>query len=248
MQHILSLSYGKDSIACLEACKLLGYSIDRVIHAEVWATDTIPADLPPMVEFKKKADEIIKARYGLTVEHIAASSRERERERDCHTRNNSTPCALTRKSTGSAFTDSRCCEEHGVIQGSKCNLSMLSEKQTYEKMFYHVPTRKGNLKQGTIKGFPGVVRAKWCQKLKVNCFRKAPLHKELTQILCSISELRQTNPRESNGILAPVLFFHWWKSAGMKHIADNGVRKTIYSLQYTPQRREVGVGSVITNR
>ena len=48
MTHILSLSYGKDSLACLEACKLLDYPIDRVIHAEVWATDTIPAELPPM--------------------------------------------------------------------------------------------------------------------------------------------------------------------------------------------------------
>jgi len=73
MEHSLSLSYGKDSLACLEACKLLGYPIDRVIHAEVWATDTIPADLPPMVEFKAKADRIIKERYGLTVEHVAAT-------------------------------------------------------------------------------------------------------------------------------------------------------------------------------
>lgn len=81
MQHILSLSYGKDSIACLEAIRLLGLPLDRIVHAEVWATDTIPADLPPMVEFKVKADEIIKKRYGLTVEHIAATSkRERERE------------------------------------------------------------------------------------------------------------------------------------------------------------------------
>lgn len=82
MVSVLSLSYGKDSLACLEACKILGYPIDRVIHAEVWATDTIPADLPPMVEFKKRADKIIKDRYGLVVEHIAASTkRERERER-----------------------------------------------------------------------------------------------------------------------------------------------------------------------
>ena len=81
-QYVLSLSYGKDSLACLEACRLLGYRIDRIIHAEVWATDTIPADLPPMVEFKKKADEIIKARYGLTVEHICATRRAGERERE----------------------------------------------------------------------------------------------------------------------------------------------------------------------
>lgn len=202
MQHILSLSYGKDSIACLEAIRLLGLPLDRIVHAEVWATDTIPADLPPMVEFKVKADEIIKKRYGLTVEHIAATSK-RERERDCHTRNNSTPCDLTRKSTGNVFMDSLCCEVHGVTQSSKCNLSTQSAKQTYEKMFYHIPIRKGNMKQGTIKGFPGVMGVKWCQKLKVNCFLKAPLHKELIQILCSISELRQTNPNELSGILAP---------------------------------------------
>lgn len=70
MQYILSLSYGKDSLACLGAIEELGWPLDRIVHAEVWATDTIPADLPPMVEFKARADEIIKARWGITVEHI----------------------------------------------------------------------------------------------------------------------------------------------------------------------------------
>lgn len=51
-------------MACLGACELLGWKIDRIVTAEVWATDTIPADLPPMIEFKKKADKIIKERYG----------------------------------------------------------------------------------------------------------------------------------------------------------------------------------------
>ena len=51
-QHILSLSYGKDSLACLEAIKQLGWPLDRIIHAEVWATDTIPADPPSMVEYQ----------------------------------------------------------------------------------------------------------------------------------------------------------------------------------------------------
>ena len=50
-EHILSLSYGKDSLACLGAIKALGWPLDRIVHAEVWATDTIPADLPHMVEF-----------------------------------------------------------------------------------------------------------------------------------------------------------------------------------------------------
>ena len=71
-EHILSLSYGKDSLACLGAIEKLGWPLDRIVHAEVWATDTIPADLPPMVEFKKKADRIIKERWGIEVEHICA--------------------------------------------------------------------------------------------------------------------------------------------------------------------------------
>lgn len=71
-EYILSLSYGKDSIACLGAIEQLGLPLNRIIHAEIWATKTIPADLPPMIEFKKKADKIIKERYGITVEHVSA--------------------------------------------------------------------------------------------------------------------------------------------------------------------------------
>lgn len=70
MDHILSMSYGKDSIACLGAIEQLGWQLDRIVHAEVWATDTIPADLPPMAEFKSKADKIIKERWGIEVEHV----------------------------------------------------------------------------------------------------------------------------------------------------------------------------------
>lgn len=91
-EYILSLSYGKDSLACLGAIEQLGWPLDRIVHAEVWATDTIPADLPPMVEFKAKADEVIKERWGIEVEHV---------------------CAMRN-----------------------------GEKITYEKLFYHVPTKK----------------------------------------------------------------------------------------------------------
>ena len=71
-EYVLSLSYGKDSLACLGAIEELGLPLDRIVHAEVWATETIHADLPPMVEFKAKADRIIKERYGFEVEHYKA--------------------------------------------------------------------------------------------------------------------------------------------------------------------------------
>lgn len=72
-QRVLSLSYGKDSLACLGAIEQLGLPLDRIVHAEVWATDTVHADLPPMVEFKSKADAIIKERWGFEVEHYRAT-------------------------------------------------------------------------------------------------------------------------------------------------------------------------------
>ena len=67
--RVLSLSYGKDSMACLGALEQLQWPLDRIVTADVWATDTIPADLPPMVEFKDYADKVIKERYGIEVEH-----------------------------------------------------------------------------------------------------------------------------------------------------------------------------------
>lgn len=57
-------------MACLGAIEELGWPLDRIIHIEIWATETIQADLPPMVEFKAKADAIIKERWGIEVEHI----------------------------------------------------------------------------------------------------------------------------------------------------------------------------------
>lgn len=34
MEHVLSLSYGKDSLACLGAIEQLGWPLDRIVHVE----------------------------------------------------------------------------------------------------------------------------------------------------------------------------------------------------------------------
>ena len=49
---------------------MLGWPLDRIIHVQVWATDTIPGDLPPMLEFIASVDKTILQRWGLRVEHI----------------------------------------------------------------------------------------------------------------------------------------------------------------------------------
>jgi hypothetical protein len=72
MQYIASLSYGKDSIIIPNICKEHGLPLNRIVHVEIMATNTIPADLPPMMEFKAKADKIIKERYEIEVEHLHA--------------------------------------------------------------------------------------------------------------------------------------------------------------------------------
>lgn len=72
MEYVASLSYGKDSIAMLEIIYKNKLPLDRIVHAEIWATDTVPADLPEMVKFKKKADDFILDRYGIKVEHIGS--------------------------------------------------------------------------------------------------------------------------------------------------------------------------------
>lgn len=37
MEHVLNLSYGKDSMACLFAIEELGWKLDRIVHAEIFA-------------------------------------------------------------------------------------------------------------------------------------------------------------------------------------------------------------------
>ena len=85
---VACISHGKDSIAMLRAIKLLGLPLHRIVTSDVWATQDIPADLPPMWEWKKEADQTIKELYGIEVEHICAMQKpsqnvqvERERER-----------------------------------------------------------------------------------------------------------------------------------------------------------------------
>ena len=137
-EYVLSLSYGKDSLACLEVIRQLGYPLDRIVHAEVWATDTIPADLPPMVDFKAHADKIIKDKYGIEVEHICAV----RGVRNLPIVNSSTN-GLTQEETKIESMVSLTPSEHGAIADSKlmpCSQSV--EKITYEKLFYHVPKRR----------------------------------------------------------------------------------------------------------
>lgn len=137
-QYILSLSYGKDSLACLGAIDKLGLPLDRIIHAEVWATDTIPADLPPMVEFKKKADAIIKYRWGIEVEHVYATCRG-----GCGLMNAPSMNSTNAENTLGSSEDSPCSAARGVGTDLKETSLTDVQKLTYEKIFYRVRSLNG---------------------------------------------------------------------------------------------------------
>ena len=75
-EHIARISYGKDSLKMLEVIHSRGLPLDRITTADVWATDTISANLPPMEEFKARMDERIWQLYRIQVEHLCARDKD----------------------------------------------------------------------------------------------------------------------------------------------------------------------------
>ena len=71
-QYIARISYGKDSLKMLDVIHSRGLPLDRITTTDVWATDTISANLPPVEEFKARMDERIFQLYGIRVEHLCA--------------------------------------------------------------------------------------------------------------------------------------------------------------------------------
>lgn len=71
-EHIARISYGKDSLKMLEVIHSRGLPLDRITTTDVWATDTISANLPPMAAFKERMDQKIWDLYGIEVEHLCA--------------------------------------------------------------------------------------------------------------------------------------------------------------------------------
>ena len=56
-EYIARISYGKDSLKMLDVIITRGLPLDLVTTTDVWATDTIPAELPPVLEAKARIEE-----------------------------------------------------------------------------------------------------------------------------------------------------------------------------------------------
>ena len=154
-EYIARISYGKDSLKMLDVIKSRGLPLDRITTTDVWATDTIPANLPEMMEFKAKMDQIIWSMYHIEVEHLCAlnkdGSKKTYEQMFYHVpvrRSQSGQVEREREpaSGPDRSSDSRIYGTRGVRLDSN-----------------GMPMHRV---QGNITGFPPNTQYNWCQKLK----------------------------------------------------------------------------------
>ena len=151
--HIARVSYGKDSLKMLDVIVSRHLPLDRITTSDVWATDTISANLPPVEEFKARMDEVIWQKYRIEVEHLCARNKDG-----------------TKKTYEQMFYHVPKKRSQSVnverIQGFP------SEMRSGGKISNGIYLLD---QQGTIKGFPVTVGVPWCQKLKlIKDFLRSP--------------------------------------------------------------------------
>lgn len=75
--YIAFISHGKDSNAMLHVIKnILHKPLDRIISTSMWATETLEAEFPEMVEWRKEADKRIYDMFGVPVEYVFATDKD----------------------------------------------------------------------------------------------------------------------------------------------------------------------------
>lgn len=135
--YVANVSRGKDSTAMLRAIRLMGWPLDAVVAVDIWATQDIPAELPPMVEFKEEWDKKCLENFGIPVTRLYATKRERENRNvkmessthsEKHTRTTSTGKG-EKDNLSEQMLDFQCSETDGA-RSSK------PSKLTYEDIFY----------------------------------------------------------------------------------------------------------------
>lgn len=138
-EYIARISYGKDSLKMLDVIHSRGLPLDRITTTDVWATDTISANLPPVEEFKARMDERIFQLYGIRVEHLCA-----------------------RNPDGSKKTYEQMFYHVPVRRSQTLNVER--ERAGFKLDPNGIPRHRI---QGEITGFPPNSHYNWCQKLKI---------------------------------------------------------------------------------
>ena len=171
-EHIARISYGKDSLKMLDVIVSRGLPLDRITTTDVWATDTISANLPPVEEFKARMDEKIWQLYRIDVEHLCA-----------------------RNPDGSKRTYEQMF--YHVPQRRSQNIQVERERRDslLQRELHGVRNSNSECRP---QGYPAQI-SPWCRKLKIDKVKtpfllSAALQRAKTEILWNTLALLQTNP------------------------------------------------------
>lgn len=75
-EHIARISFGKDSLKMLDVIITRGLPLDRVTTTDVWATDTVRAELPDVLIAKERIEEKLWQMYRIEVDHLCARNKD----------------------------------------------------------------------------------------------------------------------------------------------------------------------------
>lgn len=171
-EYIARISYGKDSLKMLDVIFTRNLPLDRITTTDVWATDTVSANLPPMEEFKARMDERIWNLYRVDVEHLCARNKDGSKK----TYEQMFYHVPVRKSGG--YTNPRISGAHSTVvsiytqaefQATECRGRSLDSRPTPDT----TTARSSSLFQQ--QGFPAQI-SPWCRKLKIDKVKTPPLY------------------------------------------------------------------------
>lgn len=75
-EHIARISMGKDSLKMLNVIITRGLPLDGVTTTDVWATDTVRAELSEVLEAKVRIEEKLWQMYRIEVDHLCARNKD----------------------------------------------------------------------------------------------------------------------------------------------------------------------------
>lgn len=158
-EYIARISYGKNSLKMLDVILTRDLPLDRITTTDVWATDTVSANLPPMEEFKARMDERIWHLYRVDVEHLCARNKDG-----------------SKKTYEQMFYH---------VPERRSQTVQVEREPAYGRDRYSdsLPTpdttiaRSSRLCEPHIKGWPLATGVTWCQKLKLRVETPPPLRR-----------------------------------------------------------------------
>lgn len=183
-QYIARISYGKDSLKMLDVIWTRGLPLDRITTTNVWATETISANLPPVEEFKARMDQWIWDKYKIEVERLCArnpdGSKKTYEQMFYHVPKRRSQVVQVERETVPARINSGLpgLVEPVVSSWTQAERPCTGSRETLPG-FRQTPDTTGvrNSRlwhQGTIKGFPLATGVTYCQKLKIRAFSQEP--------------------------------------------------------------------------